>query len=49
MKLLVIGCVSPIWFTGAEKAVSGIKALKNPFCRAMEEQQESYLNLMQLQ
>ena len=48
-KLLVIGCVSPIWFTVAESAASGLRRLKNPFRTTMEEQQESDLNLMQLQ
>ena len=48
-KLLVIGCVSPIWLTVAERAASGLRRLKNPFRTTMEEQQESDLNLMQLQ
>ena len=45
-KLLLIGCVSPIWFTEAVRAASGIRRLKNPFRHTMEQQQESDLNLM---
>ena len=48
-KLLVIGFVSHIWFTEAEKATFGVRRLGKPFHSAMEEQQESDLILMQLQ
>ena len=48
-KLLVIGCISPIGSTEAERAASGVRRLKTPFRIAMGEQRESDLNLLQLQ
>ena len=48
-KLLVIGCISPIGSTEAEKAASGVRRLKTRFRSTMGEQRESDLNLLQLQ
>ena len=48
-KLLVIGSISPIGSTEAERAASGVRRLKTPFRSTMGEQRESDLNLLLLQ
>ena len=45
-KLLVIGCISPIGSTEAERAASGVRRLKTPFRSTMGEQRQSDLNLL---
>ena len=42
-KLLVIGCISPIGSTEAERAASGVTRLKTPFRSTMGDQRESDL------
>ena len=48
-KLLVIGCISLIGSTEAERAASGVRRLKTLFRSTMGEQREIDLNLLQLQ
>ena len=45
-QLLVIGCVSPIGSTEAERAASGIRRLKTPYRTAMSDEREGDLNLL---
>ena len=48
-QLLIIGCVSPIGSTKAERAASGIRRLKFPYRNIMSDEREGDLNLIQLQ
>ena len=48
-RLLIIGCVSPIGSTEAERAASGIRRLKTPYRSTMSDIREGNLNLIQLQ
>ena len=48
-RLLIIGCVSPIGSTEAERAASGIRRLKTPYRSTMSGIREGNLNLIQLQ
>ena len=47
--LLIVGCVSPIGSTEAERAVAGIRQLKTPYSSTMSDSREADLNLIQLQ
>lgn len=48
-KLLIIGCISPIGSTEAERAASGIRRLKTAYRSTMSDEREGNLNLIQLQ
>ena len=48
-QLLIIGCVSAIGFTEAERAASGICRLKASYRTTMSDERDGDLNLIQLQ
>ena len=48
-QLLIIGCISPIGSTEAERAASGIRRLKTPYRTTMSDEREGDLRLIQLQ
>ena len=48
-RLLLIGAVSPIGSTEAERAGSGIRRLKTDFRSTMTDRRESDLNVLQMQ
>ena len=48
-RLLLIGAVSPIGSTEAERAASGIRRLKTDFRSTMTDPRESDLNVLQMQ
>lgn len=48
-QLLIIGCISSIGSTEAERAVSGVSRIKTPYRLTIGEDQESNLNFLQLQ
>ena len=43
---LVIGCISPIGSTEAERAASGVRRLKTPYQSTMGDRHESDLNFL---
>ena len=48
-KLLILGAISPIGSTKAERATSGIRRLKTPYQSTIRDKRESDLNLLHLQ
>ena len=48
-KLLMIGCLSPVGSSEAERAASGIRRLKTAYRSTMNDDREGNLNLIQLQ
>ena len=48
-QLLIIGCVSPISSTEAERTASGVHRLKTTYRSAMSDEREQDLNLIHLQ
>ena len=46
---MIIGYVSPINSTEAERAASGVRGLKTPYRSTMSDEREGDLNLIQLQ
>ena len=47
-QLLIIGCVSPISSTEAERTASGVHRLKTTYRSAMSDEREQDLNLIHL-